>query len=362
MRRLIPWVVILAVVGLAVWGGTYLFSKSGEGPGKSAVASGDPAEGNDPSQPLIPDAGNPPAGTHNPAGTTNPGALGRPDGVPPGPGDPATPALTAAELYTQAIVVEEELGIAAAVPKYEDLMQKEPGGEAAAKAARKLAGYYAGRNDSARAEQYYKLALLSYHWTFADRKAIREALDGLATPAPAPAQDPATLTCKVKKGDSLSQIAKRYKITAAHLKKLNNLDTDLIRIGDELRVVQGPFDAYIDKSDLTLTIKHKGQFVKQFKVGLGKGNRTPVGTYSVITKLVDPDWYTREGVVPAGDPNNILGTRWLGFKGSYGIHGTTDPASIGLYSSNGCVRMLNAEVEEIYALLVRKHSKVVITD
>ena len=52
----------------------------------------------------------------------------------------------------------------------------------------------------------------------------------------------------------------------------------------------------------------------------------------------------------------MLGTRWLGFaeKGeyqSYGIHGTNDPNSIGRNVSNGCVRMLNKDVEEIFSML-----------
>jgi len=32
----------------------------------------------------------------------------------------------------------------------------------------------------------------------------------------------------------------------------------------------------------------------------------------------------------------------------YGIHGTTLPESIGTASSNGCVRMVNSDMEELY--------------
>jgi lipoprotein-anchoring transpeptidase ErfK/SrfK len=35
----------------------------------------------------------------------------------------------------------------------------------------------------------------------------------------------------------------------------------------------------------------------------------------------------------------------------YGIHGTWDEASIGKAESAGCVRMRNAEVEQLYTLL-----------
>jgi len=35
-------------------------------------------------------------------------------------------------------------------------------------------------------------------------------------------------------------------------------------------------------------------------------------------------------------------------KGYYGIHGTNNPSSIGGYVSNGCIRMHNQDVEELF--------------
>ena len=74
-------------------------------------------------------------------------------------------------------------------------------------------------------------------------------------------------------------------------------------------------------------------------------------------KLPNPVWYktTSSGAketIPPGDPKNELGTRWIGFKPAYGIHGTIDPKSIGKAMSNGCVRMHNEDVEELYDLVV----------
>ena len=57
-------------------------------------------------------------------------------------------------------------------------------------------------------------------------------------------------------------------------------------------------------------------------------------------------------MIPSESPENILGTRWLGFDmPGYGIHGTTQPDSIGKQATAGCVRMLNSEAEELYDLL-----------
>ena len=41
------------------------------------------------------------------------------------------------------------------------------------------------------------------------------------------------------------------------------------------------------------------------------------------------------------------------FQG-YGIHGTAEPNSIGTASSQGCVRLLNKDVEEIFDFIPEK--------
>jgi lipoprotein-anchoring transpeptidase ErfK/SrfK len=60
--------------------------------------------------------------------------------------------------------------------------------------------------------------------------------------------------------------------------------------------------------------------------------------------------------LPFGHPDNPLGTRWLAWhrgeeNTSYGIHGTNDPTGIGGEVSNGCIRMLNPEVEVLFDIL-----------
>mgnify|MGYP006409106291 FL=1 len=55
----------------------------------------------------------------------------------------------------------------------------------------------------------------------------------------------------------------------------------------------------------------------------------------------------------AGGPGNPLGSRAIylyrdGRDTLYRIHGTTEPSSIGRSVSNGCIRMINAHVEDLY--------------
>lgn len=77
---------------------------------------------------------------------------------------------------------------------------------------------------------------------------------------------------------------------------------------------------------------------KVYPVGVGKpATPTPTGSYTVISKIVQP--------------GGMLGARWMGLSiptGNYGIHGTNNPSSIGGYVSNGCIRMYNQDVEELF--------------
>ena len=89
-----------------------------------------------------------------------------------------------------------------------------------------------------------------------------------------------------------------------------------------------------------------------YPVGVGKASTpTPSGYYRVETKEVNPEWIDPEDTENriASGPGNPLGYRWIGFSGTYGIHGTNSPESVGGYVSNGCVRMREQDVEDLYS-------------
>lgn len=163
-------------------------------------------------------------------------------------------------------------------------------------------------------------------------------------------------------GDTLGKIAKKYGTTVDFIKKSNNLKSDIIRVGQRLRIWTGEFNVLVDKSQNVLILKDGNEVVKVYSVSTGENNSTPNGTFEITTKLVDPVWFNRGVIVPPESPENVLGTRWLGFDlPGYGIHGTTEPERIGRQETAGCVRMLNEDVEELYTLLV-KGTKVTVVD
>lgn len=111
----------------------------------------------------------------------------------------------------------------------------------------------------------------------------------------------------------------------------------------------------INKSSNTLYFLKDGTIQESYPVATGKTtDLTPNGKFKIVVKYKNPAW-GGAGVsdpVPGGVPHNPLGTRWIGISygggGKYGVHGNSNPRSIGTYASLGCVRMFNEDVEKLY--------------
>ncbi len=187
-------------------------------------------------------------------------------------------------------------------------------------------------------------------------------------------------TYTIKSGDALSKIARKAGMAAdwRMIMRLNGIkDPNRIRAGQVLKVPTCTFHAVVSKSEYRLYL-YAGEgsdrvLVATYPVGLGEHNSTPTGAFMLKpgSKLVNPEWRNpRTGeFFKSDDPKNPIGERWIGLQGvdagnskamSYGIHGTTDPASIGKQASMGCVRLKDADVEVIYEALTEPNSTIVI--
>lgn len=100
----------------------------------------------------------------------------------------------------------------------------------------------------------------------------------------------------------------------------------------------------------------------RYSVGVGREGFTWSGTDKITRKAMWPEWrppavmIERERlkgrVIPAfmeGGVDNPLGARALYIGNTeYRIHGTSQPWSIGMAVSSGCIRMLNEEVIDLH--------------
>ncbi len=167
-----------------------------------------------------------------------------------------------------------------------------------------------------------------------------------------PAPVAGAVSYEVKPGDSLFSLARRFGTTVDLIRRANRLTGDRIAAGNKLKIYTVRFGVVVSKSRHTLTLKAGEEVLKVYRVSTGSGDLTPVGTFPVVNKVVDPPWYRPGEVIPAGSPKNMLGSRWIGIsKKGYGIHGTNDPATIGFSCTEGCIRMKNEDVEELFVVL-----------
>ena len=146
----------------------------------------------------------------------------------------------------------------------------------------------------------------------------------------------------VKAGEALWSIAEDYRVSVQALIQANQLpNPNQLYIGQQIIIPGLPDPNQISHrinvsiSNRTLTLLQSGSVVKTYPIAVGRMLfGTPVGEYVIINK--------------APNPGGPFGTMWMSLsKKHYGIHGTNDPSSIGKAVSRGCIRMHNADVEEL---------------
>ena len=112
----------------------------------------------------------------------------------------------------------------------------------------------------------------------------------------------------------------------------------------------------VNKANHEVVLLQNDEVLFEASAAIGKTkDLTPEGQFDVKVKAKDP--YYRKKDIPGGDPENPLGSHWIGFDARetdgriYGIHGTNQPESIGKSVSAGCVRLKNGDVEKLFTMI-----------
>jgi lipoprotein-anchoring transpeptidase ErfK/SrfK len=181
--------------------------------------------------------------------------------------------------------------------------------------------------------------------------------------------DPIAESYLVHSGEYLSRIAPKYAIPYQFIERINHTPAERLQAGKPIKVIKGPFHVRISKSNFRMDIfvnDLDGQplYIRSFPVGLGKTDSTPSGAFIIQSnsKVKNPSWRNpRTGeFFRKDDPNIPIGEYWLALKGTesateattgYGIHGTSDPQSIGRQASMGCVRMRDKDIGLVFDML-----------
>src|SRR6476619_3493197 len=97
----------------------------------------------------------------------------------------------------------------------------------------------------------------------------------------------------------------------------------------------------------------------RYPVGVGRYGKQWSGTTRIDGKYSNPAWSPPKevkrdrpkmpDVIPGGSPRNPMGVAAMTLSGGeYAIHGTNMPGSVGGFVSYGCIRMLNADISDLY--------------
>jgi len=108
-----------------------------------------------------------------------------------------------------------------------------------------------------------------------------------------------------------------------------------------------------------------------YPVGVGRAGMQWSGTSAIDGKYIQPAWeppadIRRENpklppMIPGGSPHNPMGVAAMTVAGTdYAIHGTNEPSKIGHFVSHGCIRMHNADIQDLYSR-VTVGTRVVVT-
>jgi len=255
-------------------------------------------------------------------------------------------------LLTMADQALQQGQLPVAQAKLEELIASSPDAPVADQALLKLGEVYEGQQQLTLARNTYRGLLEKYpNSALVPEAQVRLGKINVARLfSPHITDEDAVYT--VQPGDTLGGIARTNGTTIDLIKKTNELTGNVIRIGQRLKMPKGHFAIAVDKSENRLVVTADNQFFKLYTVSTGANNSTPVGTFKIVNKIVDPVWYKQGAAVAPDSPANILGTRWLGLdKPGYGIHGTIEPDAVGKQVTAGCVRMINTDVEELFTIV-----------
>ena len=144
------------------------------------------------------------------------------------------------------------------------------------------------------------------------------------------------------------------KLNYRWIAEFNDKSNYNLRVGEELKIPKQELSIEVWRGARVTVVFAGERPIRIYPCSVGKeGEPTPLGNFTLEICEENPVYYGVTPPVPYGNPENPLGDRWMGFKEktSYGIHGTNSESTIGTYETEGCVRMHNSDVRDLFDLV-----------
>lgn len=187
---------------------------------------------------------------------------------------------------------------------------------------------------------------------------------------------------------AVEYLAERFHCSEALLRKLNPM-ADLTRLQGGMRLVVPnvePFEIeryfnakgqgvwsdrlgkgdvertiYISAPDALLTVWEGAQIVRAYPITLNEED-SPRGRREIGSVTPGPVYARKKTSLELfAGPNSPVGIVWCPLGNGFGIHGTSNPNSIGRSVSSGCVRLANWDAVR-FAGMIRKGAQVMISE
>jgi len=271
----------------------------------------------------------------------------------PGTADPAAFSATGDDRYAQSQAHLPAHGTGAPIGGEANL-SAQPGAPAGVSFDQVMSQVQAQLDQGRLADAHLELSrwYQSPQLTPAQQAQVHELLDRLAGTVVYSQESLLEPPYEVQPGDNLERVAKLYEVPWQLLAKINGVtNPEQLQPGQSLKVVRGPFHATVEMQTFTLTVWLGERYAGCFPVGIGRDLTTPEGNFQVLGKLENPPYHGSDAVLAPDDPNNPLGKRWIDLGNHIGIHGTTEPSSVGQAESRGCIRLSERDVEDVYDIL-----------
>ncbi len=157
----------------------------------------------------------------------------------------------------------------------------------------------------------------------------------------------------VKSGEQLQDIAARYAVPWQLLAKINGItQSDQLRVGQQLKVLRGPFSATIDLSQRRITLMLNRRYAGQFSIEVDPTTTVEEGHWSVNQKLLTPgnvNQFSSSPVTPTEDRSLVLSNSTGGTNQLVIIRGAN--ASIAADPAGRVIRLSSADVSDVYDIL-----------
>jgi lipoprotein-anchoring transpeptidase ErfK/SrfK len=217
------------------------------------------------------------------------------------------------------------------------------------------------------------------------RRLSRRLADSTLLEVPGRPATPYARPHRVKPNEVLGKIIRdeKVEVNAEFLARINGLrNPNSVRAGRDLWLPEGRFHAVVDLSELDLAVfqetEGRRDLLIVMPVGIGVDGLTPTGLFRVKpgSKSSNPSWTDPASgrTWKSNDPGNPIGEHWIGLQPveegdrddpayeGLGLHGTTEPQTVGTRCTNGSLRLLGDDVELLFQILGSGTSTVEIRD